>query len=109
MRSWLLLPTGWRRTSPGTASAPVIASPCGCRVEAAIVLLACSRNGYVCCPSMHRDHTVGEIIALVDRMRATALIALPGYGADSDRHDVFAALAGRDFLRFGWRVGPADA
>jgi acyl-coenzyme A synthetase/AMP-(fatty) acid ligase len=73
------------------------------------VLLACSRNGYVCCPSMHRDHTVGEIIALVDRMRATALIALPGYGADADRHDVFAALAGRDFLRFGWRVGPADA
>ena len=35
------------------------------RVETAIALLACSRNGYVCCPSLHRDHTVGEIVALV--------------------------------------------
>jgi hypothetical protein len=34
------------------------------RVETAIALLACSRNGYVCCPSLHRDHTVGEIAAL---------------------------------------------
>jgi acyl-CoA synthetase len=29
------------------------------RVETALALLACSRNGYVCCPSLHRDHTVG--------------------------------------------------
>src|SRR5712671_1883939 len=79
------------------------------RVETAIALLACSRNGYVCCPSLHRDHTVGEIAALVDRMRATVLIAQPGYGADADRHDVFAELADREFLRCAWRVGPAEA
>jgi len=79
------------------------------RVETAIALLACSRNGYVCCPSLHRDHTVGEITALVDRMRASALIAQPGYGSDADRHDVFADLADRDFLRCAWSVGPADA
>jgi len=79
------------------------------RVETAIALLACSRNGYVCCPSLHRDHTVGEIVALVDRMRAAALIAQPGYGADADRHDVSAELADRDFLRCAWRIGPADA
>jgi acyl-CoA synthetase (AMP-forming)/AMP-acid ligase II len=79
------------------------------RVETAIALLACSRNGYVCCPSLHRDHTVGEIAALVDRMRATVLIAQPGYGADADRHDVFAELADRAFLRRAWRVGPAEA
>jgi acyl-CoA synthetase (AMP-forming)/AMP-acid ligase II len=79
------------------------------RVETAIALLACSRNGYVCCPSLHRDHTVGEIIALVDRMRAAALIAQPGYGADADRRDVFAELADRDFLRCAWRAGSADA
>ena len=30
-------------------------------------------------------------------MRAAALIAEPGYGADADRHDIFAALADRDF------------
>jgi acyl-CoA synthetase len=79
------------------------------RVETAIALLACSRNGYVCCPSLHRDHTVGEIVALVDRMRAAALIAQPGYGADADRHDVFVELADRDFLRCAWRVGPPEA
>jgi len=78
------------------------------RVETAIALLACSRNGYVCCLSLHRSHTVAEVVTLVDRTRAVALIAAPGYGADADRHDIFAALAGRDFLRFLWRVGPAD-
>jgi acyl-coenzyme A synthetase/AMP-(fatty) acid ligase len=78
------------------------------RVETAIALLACSRNGYICCPSLHRDHTVGEIVALVDRVRAAAVIAQPGYGADADRHDVFAELADRHFLHCAWRVGPAD-
>jgi acyl-CoA synthetase len=78
------------------------------RIEAAIALLACSRNSYVCCPSLHRDHRVAEIIALVERVRAEALIALPGYGADGDRLDVFAELAGHERLRFLWPVGPAD-
>jgi acyl-CoA synthetase (AMP-forming)/AMP-acid ligase II len=79
------------------------------RVETAIALLACSRNGYVCCPSLHRDHTVAEIVALIDRMRAAALIAMPGWGADADRHDVFAELEGRDFLRWTCRVGRDEA
>lgn len=78
------------------------------RVEAAIALLACSRNSYVCCPSLHRDHRVAEIVALIDRMRAAALIALPGYGADGDRLDVFAELAGRLPMRFQWPVGAPD-
>jgi acyl-CoA synthetase (AMP-forming)/AMP-acid ligase II len=78
------------------------------RIETAVALIACSRNGYVCCPSLHRDHRVAEIVALVERVRAAALIALPGYGADGDRFDVFAELAGREFLRFRWPVGPAD-
>src|SRR5439155_16158354 len=42
-------------------------------------------------------------------MRAAALIAEPGYGADCDRRDIFAALADRDFLRAAWHIGPADA
>jgi hypothetical protein len=77
------------------------------RVETAIALLACSRNAYVCCPSFHRDHRVGEVDALVERVRAAALIALPGYGADGDRCDLFAELAGRDFLHSCWPVGAA--
>jgi len=77
------------------------------RVDTAIAMLACSRNGYVCCPSLHRGHAVGEVVALVDRMRAAALIAQPGYGADGERHDIFAVLAERDFLRVAWPLGPA--
>jgi acyl-CoA synthetase len=79
------------------------------RAETAVALLACSRNGYVCCPSLHRDHTVGEVVALVDRMRAAVLIAQPGYGADADRYDLFAQLADRDFLRWIYRMAPAHA
>ncbi|HEY4471000.1 MAG TPA: class I adenylate-forming enzyme family protein [Stellaceae bacterium] len=79
------------------------------RVETAIALLACSRNGYVCCPSLHRNHTTGEVIALVDRMRAAAVIADPGFGADAERHDLFGEFADRDFLRWAHRIGPADA
>ena len=77
------------------------------RVETAIVLIACSRNGYVCCPSLHRNHTVGEVITLIDRMRAAALIAEPGYCADADRHDLFAQLADCDFLHWAHRLEPA--
>ncbi|MGH7097815.1 MAG: class I adenylate-forming enzyme family protein [Stellaceae bacterium] len=79
------------------------------RIETAIALLACSRNGYVCCPSLHRDHTVAAVAALIERMRAAAVIAAPGWGADADRHDIFADLAGRGFVRWTCRVGPADA
>jgi acyl-CoA synthetase len=78
-------------------------------IETAIALLACSRNGYVCCPSLHRNHTTAEVIALLDRMRAAAVIADPGFGADSDRHNLFDELADRDFLRWTHRIGPADA
>jgi acyl-CoA synthetase (AMP-forming)/AMP-acid ligase II len=79
------------------------------RVETAAVLLACSRNGYVCCPSLHRSHTVGEVVALADRVRAAAVIAEPGYGADADRHELSAELEGRHFVHWFSRVGPAEA
>jgi acyl-CoA synthetase len=80
------------------------------RVETAIALLACSRNSYVCCPSLHRDHTVDQVVELVDRMRAAAVIAQPGFAAPAERRGLFAALTGRDFLRCVLPVGPvADA
>jgi acyl-CoA synthetase len=77
-------------------------------VETAVALLACSRNGYVCCPSLHRTHTVGQVVGLVDRMRAAAVIARPGYGADADRHNIFQMLADREYLRWICRVGPPE-
>jgi acyl-CoA synthetase (AMP-forming)/AMP-acid ligase II len=74
------------------------------RTESVIALLACSRNGYVCCPSLHRDHTTGEIVDLLRRTRATAFIGQVGYGADADRRDIFAELAGIETLKQVYRL-----
>lgn len=73
-------------------------------VETAIAMLAASRNGFVCCTSLHRDHTVMEVVALAERMRAAALIASPGYGADADRRDIFTQIAPLATLRHVYRV-----
>jgi acyl-CoA synthetase len=78
------------------------------RVETAVVLLACSRNGFVCCPSLHRDHTVGDIVGLMRRMRASALVVQPGHGADADRHDILAQAAEVESLRHVYAL-PAAA
>ncbi len=62
------------------------------RVEGMIVLLACSRNGYMCNPSLHQNYTVGEIVTLLTRIQARALFAQVGYGADAKRCNVFEQL-----------------
>jgi acyl-CoA synthetase len=69
------------------------------RVEAVIVFLACSRQGYVCNPSLHQNYTVAEIVALLERTNAAALFAQPGYGADASHADIFAAASTLPFLR----------
>jgi acyl-CoA synthetase len=61
------------------------------RAESVVVLLACSRNGYVCNPSLHQNYTVAEIAQLLERTRAAALFMQPGYGADASRADIVAA------------------
>ncbi|MDR0357979.1 MAG: acyl--CoA ligase [bacterium] len=76
------------------------------RIETAVTLLACSRGGYVACPSLHRDHTVAEVAGLVSQMRAAGLVVQAGYGADADRHDVLGAVAGMEHLRFVRRLDP---
>jgi acyl-CoA synthetase len=39
------------------------------RIETALVFLACSRMGYVCNTSLHRDYTCAEILAAVGLWR----------------------------------------
>lgn len=78
------------------------------RIETAVALLACSRNGYICCPSLHRDHTVGEIAGLVERTRAAAFLVQPGYGVDAARRDIFAEVAGLSSLRHVYRLPALD-
>jgi acyl-CoA synthetase (AMP-forming)/AMP-acid ligase II len=76
------------------------------RVETAVALLACSRNSYVCCPSLHRDHTVADIVALMKRVRAAAFVGEVGYGADASRHDVFPVMEALDHVRHVIRLAP---
>jgi acyl-CoA synthetase len=75
------------------------------RVEAVAVFLACSRNGYVCNPSLHQNYTVAEIMELLARTRAAALFAQPGYGADARAADIFAACTRLDTLRRVYTLG----
>ncbi len=75
------------------------------RIEAVAVFLACSRQGYVCNPSLHQNYTVAEIVALLGRTRAAALFAMPGYGADARTADIFAASAELPSLRRVYSLG----
>jgi acyl-CoA synthetase len=81
------------------------------RVEAVAILLACSRQGYVCNPSLHQNYTVGEIVELLSRIRAAAFFAEPGHGADARTADVFAAAATLSSLRriYALGSGPREA
>lgn len=78
-----------------------VASWMSSRCEVAVLLAACSKGGFVLCPSLHRNHTVGEIAELVTRMNARALYLEDGFGADADKVDASAALSqASDILRF---------
>jgi acyl-CoA synthetase (AMP-forming)/AMP-acid ligase II len=79
------------------------------RVETAIALLACSRNSYTCCPSLHRDHTTADIIGLMKRTRAAAFIAESGYGADAHRHKVQPLLDELETMRLVICLQPLDS
>jgi acyl-CoA synthetase len=65
------------------------------KIEALVVFLACARNGYACNPSLHRTYTCAEVIALLERLSARALITEPGWGADGSKNDLRAMLAGQ--------------
>ena len=82
------------------------------RVEGPLVFLACSRNGYVCNPSLHQNFTTEEAITLLQRIKASAFVGLPGYGVDaatSDRFDRLDEIASmRGVFRVGQQNDPGD-
>jgi acyl-CoA synthetase (AMP-forming)/AMP-acid ligase II len=79
------------------------------RIETAIIVLACSREGFVCCPALHRNHTVEEVIALLRKVRAAALVVQTGYGADADHHDIADRARTLQHLRAIYRLPPSGA
>ncbi len=82
------------------------------RIESVVALVACSRNGYVCCPSLHRDHTIGEALGLLARIRGVAMIWQDGYGADAAKNnyksDYMQAFQEVKSLRHVYRLEPAS-
>ena len=71
----------------------------GNAMETVIVLLACSRQGYACNPTLHRTHTCAEVATLLKRLRSAAFFSEPGWGADRAETDLEALLAGIDHLK----------
>jgi acyl-CoA synthetase len=53
---------------------------------------------------LHRDHTVGDIVALCQRMRAVAVVAEDGYGADGERNAFFSQIATVPTTRHVYRL-----
>jgi acyl-CoA synthetase len=78
-------------------------------VETLVVFLACSRNGYICTPSLHQNHTTEEITVLLRRVQCKALFAMPGYGADAGCHSIFEAAVSVPSIRQLFAVMPAGA
>lgn len=52
------------------------------RMESVAVLLAASCMGYVCVPSLHRDHTPDSVHEILERTGAAAVVAEKGYGSN---------------------------
>ena len=50
------------------------------RVETIMATLACSRNGYICNPSLHRSYTMADVIGLLKRISSRVLITQRGAG-----------------------------
>ncbi len=64
----------------------------GNRAEALVMFLACARNGIACNPSLHRTYNAGDIVPLLNRLDARALLTEPGWGADGTPGAVAATL-----------------
>jgi acyl-CoA synthetase (AMP-forming)/AMP-acid ligase II len=79
------------------------------RIEVGLALLACSRDGFVCCPSLHRETTVAEVLALLVRTRSAVLLAEPGYGSDGDRQDISSVARELPFLRHVYRLEAGES
>jgi acyl-CoA synthetase len=76
------------------------------RLETALVFLACSRMGYACNTSLHRDYTCSDIVSLLQRAGSSAFFAQTDYGADASRNDIFSMLGNLSKLKKVYRLDP---
>ncbi|MFJ4052964.1 class I adenylate-forming enzyme family protein [Pseudomonas sp. NPDC089743] len=83
----------------GLATGDRVAGWLPSRVECHVLYLACSRNGYVCSQSLHQNHTVEDVLTLLERGGVAAFVGQPGYGADGQNKDIFARLTAQGLRR----------
>ncbi len=79
------------------------------RVETLVTFLACSRNGYACILSLHQNHTVNEVLTLLERCGAKGFVGQPRYGADAAGNEIFERLAATGRVRAMLALAPHDA
>ncbi len=78
------------------------------RVEAVIVLLACSRNGYVFNTSLHATYTPEEVATWLEQVSSRALFGEVGHGAGADRADIFALSVALPSMRAVFALTPGS-
>lgn len=76
------------------------------RLETVIALLACSKDRYTCCPSLQRNHSVAQVMQLLERFRVAALVSEEGYGAGAGRYDIESELARLEQPPIHYRLPP---
>jgi len=79
------------------------------RAETVIVMLACSRMGYVCNTSLHRDYTCQDILNLLKRASSCAFFTQAAFGADGDKNDIFAMVKDLPDIKKVYRISPLVA
>lgn len=78
----------------------------GNRIETIVALVAASRNGFVCCPSPHRNHTVAEIAELLGRCSCAAFVYQTGFGSDGAENDIVAEARRLASMRHVYEIPP---
>ena len=76
------------------------------RVEALIIFIACSRNGYVCNPSLHKNYMAAEMRSLLAEISSKAVFYEKDWNAD--KKDLLATGVGDLALQFTAELEPGS-
>ena len=76
------------------------------RIETVIIFLACSRNGYTCCPSFHRNQSLHEALSILKRLRIAAVFCEDEYFSDAGGMDLLSELEKLPTLHKVYRLPP---
>jgi acyl-CoA synthetase len=76
------------------------------RIEAVVIFIACSRNGYVFNTSLHHTYTVEEVVTLLERVSCRAFFGESLHGADGSSADIFSRVAALPCVKVSFHLQP---